>query len=273
MAVGIGVYAKKDSAWSYMAEGWCEAPPSVQADIQNHFTCCGLYIFKFSRTGQHRADRGTETDSAGGLSGWIGLDWMVSCVQCSLFHVATRVFRVLLLVFFLFFFFFLFFPTLSDSKGSPAVVNSTSDAVPPACPNNVPSDPYAAYPDHGAFGCVAAAAAALHRGVFTFPHNVAPPRGESGGTFLLVKRCAHLSLWFRCLGFFFFLAFPPVAVHPVLPCPAGVTKENGQACLNVLVSAFNSSYQIAGGCAIAFAVLMVRDFLASQGAAAGCGGS
>lgn len=48
LGVGIGVYAKKDSASIYMQEGWCAASPSVQADIQTHFLCCGLNYFNDS---------------------------------------------------------------------------------------------------------------------------------------------------------------------------------------------------------------------------------
>lgn len=48
MAIGVGVYAKKDSASVYMSEGWCEASKSVQADIQTYFQCCGLYSYNDS---------------------------------------------------------------------------------------------------------------------------------------------------------------------------------------------------------------------------------
>ena len=44
-----------------------------------------------------------------------------------------------------------------------------------------------------------------------------------------------------------------------LPCPAGMSFGNGQACLSILENEFNSTYQAAGGSAIAFAVLMVSN--------------
>jgi len=126
LAVGIGVYAKKDSAQQYMVDGWCEAPPEVQADIQQYFMCCGLYSF-------------------------------------------------------------------NDSKGysKNEYPSHPFDAdVLPACPKALRKKIYKNYP------------------------------------------------------------------YEYLPCPSGLAITNSQACLGVLQSSFNSSYQIAGACSIAFAVLM-----------------
>jgi hypothetical protein len=68
-------------------------------------------------------------------------------------------------------------PSHSDSKGYPASA-SYPDLTPPACPNKLPSDPYAAYPYHGAFVCHRRAASGL-----TFRTTL--PRQESGAAFSL----------------------------------------------------------------------------------------
>jgi hypothetical protein len=53
MAVGIAVYAQKDSADKYMSQGWCKAQQyndlAVIRDIQNYFQCCGLNFYNDSQ--------------------------------------------------------------------------------------------------------------------------------------------------------------------------------------------------------------------------------
>lgn len=52
----------------------------------------------------------------------------------------------------------------------------------------------------------------------------------------------------------------PSAVH-YITCPSGLTQDNGQACLPILSSKFQSSYIAAGASAIAFAVVMAAGMI------------
>ena len=154
MAIGIGVYAKKDSASIYMTEGWCAASTAIQADIQTYFQCCGLYWYNDSLA---RFD--TET----------GIDVAAACS-----HI-------------------------------------TPDEKPRWCQAHSHSN-----------------------------------RSRALGWDVCARTCA------QCLPVL-------VCVSCVVPCPSNIGKDVGQPCLPILQSTFESSYIAAGACAIAFAVIMVRD--------------
>jgi len=51
LAVGIGVYAKREEAGAYIEQGWRGASNDVRVSFQNGFQCCGLFTYNDTLAG------------------------------------------------------------------------------------------------------------------------------------------------------------------------------------------------------------------------------